>query len=95
MTKKTYKNKSKEAEKEKENVTLNPLENDIDPVIQSQPININSKIKSKKAQEERQKLIQISKLVDQLRIMTDQPTEEEMDKKGAKLFRRPEPPVEK
>ena len=33
MTKKTYKNKGKEAEKEKENLTLNPLENDIDPVI--------------------------------------------------------------
>ena len=93
MTKKTYKNKSKEAEKEKETVTIDPAQ--LDPVIQSQPININSKIKSKKAQEERQKLSQISKLIDQLRIMTDQPTEAEMEEKGAKLFRRPEPPIEK
>ena len=55
----------------------------------SKPLNLNASLKLNNQSDKDHKLHQIGKLVDQVRILCDQPTEAEMSKKGAPNFRRP------
>ena len=52
-------------------------------------MDLNAPLKNDGKKDERQRLDKIGKLVDQIRILCDQPTQDEMNAKGGTNFRRP------
>ena len=69
--------------------SIKTKQKEVPVTIQSMPINLNAALKIKKAEDGKHKLAQIGKLVDQLRIGFNQPTQSEIDVDRNNNFKRP------
>ena len=70
-------------------VSIQNKQREVVATIQSMPVNLNAHLKIKKKEDENHKIGQIGKLVDQLRIACNQPTQADMNQNRNNNFRRP------